>query len=179
MNRLYRSGPTTAENARRRWRKADGQILYRDHHHQHRHGGWYGRARHVFLILRECCPFFRRRCHVAQKVLPMTQSLFRILLDRHDDGLVMEATALHTRAMPDFGESFYPRRVFGVVVVPPEFMRRSSSPRFRVMSSWAEALSRPAFCNCRIELPNSAIWPRSSASLKTRSVSICRLVTAQ
>ena len=58
-----------------------------------------------------------------------------MLVDRHDDGLVMEATALHARAMPDFGEGFYPRRVFGVVVVPPEFMRRSSSPRFRVMSS--------------------------------------------
>ena len=27
------------------------------------------------------------------------------------------------------------KRVFGVVVVPPEFMRRSNSPRFRVMSS--------------------------------------------
>ena len=55
MNRLYRSGPATAENARRRWRKADGQILYRDHH-QHRHGGWYGRARHSLLILRDVVP---------------------------------------------------------------------------------------------------------------------------
>ncbi len=59
-----------------------------------------------------------------------------MLIDRYDDRLdVVETIALKRGHASNVGERFYPRRVFGVVVVPFEFMRRSSSPRFRVMSS--------------------------------------------
>jgi hypothetical protein len=80
----------------------------------------------------------------------------------HDGGRKVRIPTM-SRHESNIRKRLYQRRVGGVAVVPFEFMRRSSSPRLRAKSSEAEALSIPTICN-------SAIWPRSSASLNARSV---------
>src|ERR1700688_1679363 len=59
---------------------------------------------------------------LVQKVAPIPQSAFRILVNRDNDRLnVVEAPTLTASQMPDFSQRFDPWRIVGLVVVPFEF----------------------------------------------------------
>ncbi len=62
---------------------------------------------------------------------------------RSHDGGRKDHIPSTSRHAPNIGKRLYPRRVGGVAVVPPEFMRCSGSLRLRAMSNRAEALSSP------------------------------------